>query len=387
MVDAPSIPARWVARWALSGVALIAFIDTFAIVPLLAPYAIRELGATSVQAGIILALYSLASLLGNLGSGVLLDRVGRRVPMVISLCAAGLLVLLYAFARTPLELMVLRVLHGLAGAVYVPALFAMVAEHGGENRARAMGKTGALIGMMALVGPVTSGMVATYYGMAPVFWGVAALMMLSGLAVLSLNDRYERPLRGVRIHPRDVLLLPIPLAAFLLTLGMTFTMGVLTFSLPTMLEAAGFDAAYRGRMFGLFALVAAGFMAGIRGREALGGSVPRASLGVALLLAGAFGLNWFPIPGGTWISILLYGAGFGLTFPAVNLAAFDYTPKYLRGTALALLQAFFSLGYVLGPPTAGAVPALAGTLGAGVALVTLVVAVVLARCEGRGDRS
>ncbi len=346
-----------------------AFIDTFAIVPLLAPYAIRELGASSVQAGLILGLYSLSSLLGNLGSGVILDRLGRRTPLVISLLFAGLVVALYAFARTPQEMMILRVLHGLAGAVYVPALFAMVSERAGSNRTRAIGLTSALIGLMALAGPVSSGLVARSYGLTPVFLGVAVMVMLAGLGALSLVEDYQRPKRNLSIQPQMVLGFAGVRVAFWLTFGMTFAMGVLTFNLPVVLESAGFDAAYRGRMFGLFALIAVGLMVVVRRKTALGGAGLRATLGVGFLLLGALGLNWLAVPNGTWISVLLYGVGFGLTFPAVNLLAFDHAPDHLRGTALAVLQAFFSLGYVLGPITAGVAPSFAGTIAAFVALV------------------
>jgi DHA1 family multidrug resistance protein-like MFS transporter len=333
-----------------------------------------ELGASALQAGVILGLYSLSSLLGNLGSGVLLDRLGRRLPMIVSLLVAGAVVALYALVRTPQQMMGLRVLHGLAGAVYVPALFALVSERAGANRTRAIGMTSALIGLTALVGPVTSGIVATYYGVIPVFWGVAIMITLAGLGALNLKEVYERPQRDVRIRPQAVWQLGMVRAAFWLTLGMTFTMGVLTFSLPVVLETAGFGPAYRGRMFGLFALIAVGLMAGVRSRAALGGASVRAVTGVAFLMLGALGLNWLLVPVGTWVSVVFYGIGFGLTFPAVNLLAYDHAPGYLRGTALAMVQAFYSLGYVLGPLTAGYTPTLAGTVGAGVALVMLILA-------------
>lgn len=365
----------------MSWVALTAFIDTFAIVPLLAPYAMAELGASTLQAGVILGLYSLSSLLGNLGSGVLLDRLGRRLPMIISLLVAGAVVALYALARTPQQLMGLRVLHGLAGAVYVPALFALVSERAGNNRTRAIGTTSALIGLMALVGPVSSGIVASYYGVVPVFWGVALMVMLAGLGALSLQEVYERPQRDVRIRPQAVWPLGTVRAAFWLTLGMTFAMGVLTFSLPVVLETAGYDPAYRGRMFGLFALLAVGLMTGVRSRTALGGASPRAITGVTLLMLGALGLNWLPVPYGAWVSVTLYGIGFGLTFPAVHLLAYDHAPGHLRGTALAGVQAFYSLGYVLGPLAAGYLPLIAGTLGAGVVFAMLMLAAMSLRAS------
>ncbi|MCX7925648.1 MAG: MFS transporter, partial [Fimbriimonadales bacterium] len=145
---------------ALGWIALVAFLDTFAIVPVLAPYAKRALAATDAQAGLILSLYSLANLLANVYSGVLIDRFGRRLPMVLSLLAAGLLIALYPFASDASTLMILRALHGATGAVFVPALFALVGEYGRSNRTGAMGGTGALIGLVALLAPPIGGIVA-----------------------------------------------------------------------------------------------------------------------------------------------------------------------------------------------------------------------------------
>lgn len=362
---------HWSVRLALSWVALTAFIDTFAIVPLLAPYAISALGASAFEAGAILGLYSLASLLGNLGSGVLLDRLGRRWPMILSLLVAGAIVALYTAARTPGQMMLLRMLHGLAGAIYVPALFVLVSERASRNRTRAIGVTSALIGLTALVGPVVSGVVASRYGVMPVFWGVAAMMLLAGVGALRVREVYERPSRELRIHPQAVWRLPAVRSALWLTLAMTFAMGVLTFSLPVVLEAAGYDPAYRGRMFGLFALIAVALMIGVRNGLALGGASARAVMGVVLFTLGALSLNWLPVPQGTWLAVVLYGVAFGLSFPAVHLVAYEQTPGHLRGTALAGVQGFYSLGYVLGPLAAGYAPLWAGTIAAGVALAML----------------
>ncbi|MFQ3611710.1 MAG: hypothetical protein SNJ72_09500, partial [Fimbriimonadales bacterium] len=84
-------------------------------------------------------------------------------------------------------------------------------------------------------------------------------------------------------------------------------------------------------------------------------------------------------PSGTWLSVMFYGFGFGLTFPAVHLVAYEGAPSHLRGTALAVLHAFYSLGYTLGPASAGAMSDSAGTLGVGVAVLLWVLALGLIR--------
>ena len=85
----------------LSFVALVALLDTFAIVPILSPYAVAQ-GASEAQAGWIVGLYSLANLMANLSSGVLIDRWGRRLPMALSLLSASVLIWLYGVLTAPL---------------------------------------------------------------------------------------------------------------------------------------------------------------------------------------------------------------------------------------------------------------------------------------------
>jgi MFS transporter, DHA1 family, multidrug resistance protein len=368
--------------WAALGwIALVAFLDTFAIVPVLAPYAKRALQATDAQAGLILGLYSLANLLANFYSGVLIDRFGRRLPMALSLWAAGVLIALYPLATTPETLMALRVLHGATGAVFVPALFAMVGEYGKRNRTGAMGSAGALIGLVALLAPPIGGVVARDYGEPALFGGVAALMLIGGFAALLIQDPPRLGGAQESIHPREAFRLPDLRRVYLLTLAMTFMMGVLTFALPVLLQDAGYDAAYRGRLFGLLALVSIGVMASVRRGKVLGGAWGRAMLGVAFLAAGALGLSLLAdAPQAFWGVAVLYGVGFGLAFPAVHLGAFEGAPNHLRGVSLALLHAFYSLGYVLGPAMAGVVgAAYAGYTGAAFGAALLVAALGLRR--------
>lgn len=366
-------PRAGIGVWlALGWVALVAFIDTFAIVPVLAPYAKRVLNASDVQAGLAISLYSLANLLTNLYSGVLIDRWGRRHPMALSLWGAGVLIALYPFARSPEALMVLRALHGATGAVFVPALFALVGEYGKANRVGAIGSTSALIGLVALLAPPLGGVVARDYGEPTLFRGVAGLMLIAGFAALCLPEPPRTSHASERIVPWELWRVPALQATFLLTLAITFMMGGLLFALPVRLEQVGYDAAYRGRLFGLLALVAIVLMATLRRASLFGGALVRAQVGVGAMVLGALGLTLAPTPWGIGAVAVLYGVGFGLTFPAVHVAAFEHAPADRRGTSLAMLHACYSLGYVLGPAAAGAVGAAwAGYVGAstGVALL------------------
>ena len=368
----------------LNGVALVAFLDTFAMLPVLAPYAHR-LGASEAEAGFLVGAYSLANLLASVGSGMLLDRLGRRLPMALSLMAAAALIALYGVVPSPEMLLLVRSLHGASSAVFIPAMFVLIGEHGHANRVWAMGRTGAIIGLVALVAPPLGGMIADRYGERALFMGVALLMGLTGMiAWLGLPAESYRPPRSESIHPLQVLRLPTMWSNFLLTFGLTFGMGMLTYRLPVMLQQAGYEAAYRGRMFGLFALIAIGVMLVVRRRGMLGGARARAMLGLGLMGVGSVVLEGLSLPLGALCAVLLFGMSFGLCFPAVHLLTYESVEAHQRGTAFALLYAFYSLGYVLGPTSAGLAAGQfpAGWLAAMVAGMSLLIALQLGWRQG-----
>lgn len=364
------------ANFALSFIVFAAFFDTFALLPVLSPY-VKSLGASGWLLGWTVGIYSLTNLIANFGSGYLIDTFGRKKPMVYSLFSAAGLMVLYGLVSSPAALFVVRALHGLTGAVFIPAMFTLVCEHRSDNRAKAMGRVGAVIGLVALIAPPAAGSIAKEWGVPALFFAIAGLMALAGLmAAVNLQDRFTAPPETLKVRPQAALRLPALQSTYLATFAMTFAMGILTVRLPLLLDGAGFDAGFRGRVFGLFALSAVVVMMVARGSSPF----KRAYWGVGLIALSSALIELLPLPQGTMGAMALYGIGFGLTFPAVHLLAFEKAPAFARGTALALLHSFYSLGYVLGPPLGDVVPFACYT-GAGVASLCLLAVLLIPKPE------
>lgn len=64
------------------------FLDNNSLSPLIAPYA-QALGASVALTGVISGAYSASNLSGNLRAGCWVDRIGRRLPLVIGLPLRG----------------------------------------------------------------------------------------------------------------------------------------------------------------------------------------------------------------------------------------------------------------------------------------------------------
>ena len=337
----------------------VSFIDTMAQLPVLSPFT-ASLGAGATMIGVVLAAYSLANMLGNLGAGAIIDRLGRKTGIVGGMAVAGMAVALYAVVLTPGQLIGLRIVHGLGGAVLVPAAFAYAADIGAKQRTgRAMGYSGAAVGVAALIGPASGGLLRSLFGFRALFVTLASLMAITALAVMALlpesyrEKHAEQPLQFQRriaplLRNRSLHF------AYIAVFFAQFAMGALAHSLPLTIEALGFSAARTGVLFSVFSLVAILLFvlpsAGLSDRY---GRPRLIRVGLALM---AVGLALVALSGSLAAftpAMMVYGAGYGFVFPALCATVVDQTDPFNRGSGFGVFYAVFSLGVAAGPIAAG----------------------------------
>lgn len=110
------------------------------VVPFLAIYLTRERGLTEERAGFIVALFGAGSMLSSLVGGMLADRFGRRIALVLGLWLASGGMLFLGFSEQLLWLRIAAFTAGLLGDLYRPAVSAAVADVVAPNdRVRAFG--------------------------------------------------------------------------------------------------------------------------------------------------------------------------------------------------------------------------------------------------------
>lgn len=345
-------------RWRLSaGTALalllfMGFFDNFTQIPMISPYAV-SLGASAVMAGWIVGIYSLTNMVGNVGAGVVLDRMGRRVPLAIGLAWAGLGLWLYGVVGTPWGLLLARAFHGLGGSILVPAIFTLAADTlPEEERSQGMARIGAMIGIAAIVGPMYSGIVRQLWGPHVVFTTVAVIMFIGGFIALTLPETL-RPQTEAR---KQKGIGPIPFSALPFKIAnisgfvIAFNLGALTLMLPLQMEGLGFAASRSGTVFSLFGIVAVIVMlvAGraVSGRAALAAGFVPVGLGFAFL---SLGTSFWMMSAG----MAFYGLGFGIIYPSLNAQVATLYRVEERGRAYGIFYACYSLGIVIAPPFVG----------------------------------
>lgn len=151
----------------------------YLLVPLLPRYA-KELDLSQMQVGVLFGSYAVALFLTTFPAGRLVDRWGRRAPMLWGLGGLAATTLVFAFSRSYWMLVLARSLQGIAGAfTWLPGM-ALLADHfPSHERGRAMSTAFAAANLGFFIGPSLSGFLDFHVGP----WAPYA----AGLALVALD--------------------------------------------------------------------------------------------------------------------------------------------------------------------------------------------------------
>ena len=352
--------------WAARLVVLAAFLDLFVQFPTIAPHA-EELGASAALVGIVIAAYSFTNLFGNLGAGFVLDRWGRRTPMILGMGITIAAVLSYSIVQTPGQMIAARAIHGIGAAVLAPGAFSIIGDRAASDRwGQAMGVTGALIAVAALIGFPVAGILRDAWGPDAVYAVDSAFLFMTLIVFLIVTREATMTAPASKPAPppapgaltwRSPGLWSAYGAAFAITVGI----GALVTYLPLLLEHQGGTAARTGYTFAIYALVAMLVMASPvnRAGDRFGrfGPLIVGLLGIAVGLAvlGVF-TGYAAIAAG----MAVFGLGYGLVFPAATALVIGATGADRRGMAFGIFYAVYSLGVVVGASGSGRLAELDG---------------------------
>ena len=356
-------------RAAIYVAVFLAFIDNFALLPVIGPRA-QELGGTPFLVGLAIAAYSLANLAFDPIGGALADRLGRRRVVVAALIISPAAIATYALADSLPLFLVARVIHGASGGVLAAALFALLGDVAAPGeRGKTLGRAGALIGVSAVIGPAGAAIVTTIAGATAVFLGLAALIAVGLLAVLPLLPETLAPRPEGRATPgawRRILSNRKLRVALLAIFGLEAAVGSVTGFIKDgliqralesgrdMEGALRYAAGASGGLFSVFGLVAivimlSRFAQRVDQRGPFGISI----VGLGSLLAALALLAVSPTLEVDVVAMLLYGVGYGLIFPAAAGAVAIASDPSERGRANGAFNLSFDVGISAGPILGG----------------------------------
>ena len=185
--SAPSAVARraWTALIVLMIGMFMALLDT-TIVNVALPTIRTSLNASEATLSWIISGYALAFGLALIPAGRIGDRIGHKWVFFTGLALFTTASFFCGLAQNDLQLVVSRVIQGLAGGIFVPAVTAMIQlMFPFRVRGKAFAILGAVIGVSTAIGPIIGGLIIQAFGDANgwrlVFWvnlpiGVVALI-------------------------------------------------------------------------------------------------------------------------------------------------------------------------------------------------------------------
>ena len=174
--------------------------------PLLPIFAL-SLGATDAFLGFIVSVSTLTGMVLKPAIGILSDRWGRRWWLIVGTVFFAGMPFLYRFVHTPAELFGIRIIHGLATAIYGPVTLAFVAEGAKDRLAEKLGWFGMARSGGYIVGPAAAGwLLGIGVSSVNVFTIIGLFSCLAFVPILLLSEPTPRikavrsPLRQQIVH-------------------------------------------------------------------------------------------------------------------------------------------------------------------------------------------
>ena len=166
----------------------IAFLGIGLVIPVL-PTLMNELHISGEVVGYMVAVFAVAQLIVSPITGRLIDKIGRKIMIVIGLFIFSASELLFAIGEGVPELFASRVLGGISAAFIMPAVTAFIADiTTNETRSKALGYMSAAISTGFIIGPGIGGFLASYGTRVPFFFAAGLALFAAIFSWIMLKE-------------------------------------------------------------------------------------------------------------------------------------------------------------------------------------------------------
>ena len=162
---------------------------------LLLPLYFRELGANDAEIGLAYSLLAMSFSAMQFAGGLLADRYGRKLPIVLPTFAFVPLYVLAGFAQTWVALLIVLLAINSLSAIQSPALISIMAESVPEKqRGMAFGFFEFALSLGTTLGPALGATLLSRLGMRPLIYSTASICLLCAiLRTVGLRETSHRP--------------------------------------------------------------------------------------------------------------------------------------------------------------------------------------------------
>jgi MFS transporter, DHA1 family, tetracycline resistance protein len=350
---------------------VIVFIDLvgFGLILPLSSYLAKDFGASGLQIGLLMMIFSLMQFLFSPVWGRLSDRVGRRPILLMSLLCSGLSYVGYAFSTSLVELFIWRGLAGLFGANISTAMAYMADISDTKDRSKTMGLVGAAFGLGFMTGPFLGGIlsdVGPYISMSPPFGHNFSALVAGGICFINFIAAYfvlHESLDVKNVRPRKSRWDLFKSHALKPRIGSLLLMGFLgTFAMAHMestiflyvMDKFGWSLRFTSFGFAYIGLVIV-FTQGFLIRKLLPRYGERQLLMAGVLLV-SIGLFYTPLAIGPLtlaLSQTFFAIGTGFINPSLSGSLSLLSARDEQGEIMGVYQSMTAMGRILGPALGG----------------------------------
>ena len=326
------------------------------IIPVL-PFYAEQLGASPLELGLLMAVYSLMQFFFSPMWGRISDRIGRKPVIVTGILGLAVSYFLLAFSTEVWMLFIARIVGGILSAANMPTVMAYVADiTTEEDRGKGMGVVGAATGLGFIFGPAIGGVFTNISLHAPFYIaGILSFITLFFVMFIlkeSLTESQKAQSSKPKNQSFDAVRGPFATLYFL-QFFITLSLAGLEATFAYYGAAkAGLDAVNLGYIFMIMGLASAAVQGNMGKLTKKFGEGQIIKAGIFLSILG-FGLILFIqnfITAAIFLAI--FGVGNGVIRPSVS-SLLTKKSKYGHGSVTGYLSSFDSLGRIIGPVLGG----------------------------------
>jgi MFS family permease len=299
----------------------------------LLPLYIQALGGREGQIGTIMAMYSVAAVLCQIGIGTLVDRWGRKPFSLLAAGMATAVSLLFAASSTlGWHFHLLRFLQGVAYSIFLTSNLTLIADLAPPSRrAEAVGIFGVSGLVTIAMAPALGEMVLRGWGFRALFVGSVVVALGTFAVCLATTVPAPEAREAFRGFGSDFWRTFSPVLAAAFQFGLANSI-VFVF-LPPFARHVGLPRIGPFYLLYTATAIAVRFLGG-----RLADRFGRSQVILPSLIGLTTGVLLFSILHSTWLMLviaLVNGASHGFVYPATSALAFDRAPAGARGKALA----------------------------------------------------
>ncbi|EMK7540445.1 multidrug efflux MFS transporter MdtG [Escherichia coli] len=343
----------------------------FSLVMPFLPLYVEQLGVTGHSAlnmwsGIVFSITFLFSAIASPFWGGLADRKSRKLMLLRSALGMGIVMVLMGLAQNIWQFLILRALLGLLGG-FVPNANALIATQVPRNKSGwALGtlSTGGVSG--ALLGPMAGGLLADSYGLRPVFFITASVLILCFFVTLfCIREKFQPVSKKEMLHMREVVTSlknpKLVLSLFVTTLIIQVATGSIAPILTLYVRELAGNVSNVAFISGMIASVPG--VAALLSAPRLGKLGDRIGPEKILITALIFSvlllipMSYVQTPLQLGILRFLLGAADGALLPAVQTLLVYNSSNQIAGRIFSYNQSFRDIGNVTGPLMGAAISA------------------------------